>query len=165
MNGNHNSTPKLLAALLLAGSLAGAGSAMAQEHHGMGGGRPGPAMQHRAPEQFRAPQAYRPVSPPTGWDRRPPRIDHGQFNHNFRAHRTYMIGPYLRPPGWVERTWYFGDILPTAFFAPEYRLADYWLFDLETPPIGFEWVRYGRDALLIDLGSGRVEQTVYGLFG
>lgn len=162
MIGNRKHT--LLAAALLAGTLAGIGSASAEEPHRMGGPHQGMSMPHRAPETFRAPRAYRPVAPPQGWDRRPPKIDHGQFNHNFRAHRTYAIGPYMAPRGWVNRTWYFGDILPAPFFAPEYRLADYWLFDLETPPIGFEWVRYGHDALLIDLASGRVEQTMYGIF-
>lgn len=162
-----NRSPTLLASALLLGSLAGAGNASAEEPHRMPAehqhqhqqGQRGP------PEAFRAPRAYRPVSPPQGWDRRPPNIDHRQFNHNFRAHRIYTIGPYMAPRGWVNRTWYFGDILPAPFFAPEYRLADYWLFDLETPPIGFEWVRYGHDALLIDLASGRVEQTMYGIFG
>ena len=158
-----NRTPTLLASALLIGSLAN--TASAEEPHRMQSQHQGQSMQRRAPEAFRAPRAYRPVSPPQGWDRRPPSIDHGQFNHNFRAHRIYTIGPYMAPRGWVNRTWYFGDILPAPFFAPEYRLADYWLFDLETPPIGFEWVRYGHDALLIDLASGRVEQTMYGIFG
>lgn len=156
-------TAPTLATMLLLGSLAATGTASAEQPHHMQSHQ-GQGMQRRAPEAFHAPHAYRPVSPPSGWDRRPPSIDRGQFNHNFRAHRTYAIGPYMAPRGWVDRSWYFGDILPAPFFGPEYRLADYWLFDLETPPIGFEWVRYGHDALLIDLASGRVEQTMYGIF-
>lgn len=163
MSRYHGMPRQMAIALLMAGSLAAAPLAFAQEHRD----RPNPPAMHqqRAPEAFRAPRAYRPVSPPQGWDHRPQQINRAQFNHNFRAHRTYAIGPYMRPPGWVERTWYFGDILPVAFFAPEYRLADYWLFNLETPPMGFEWVRYGRDALLVNLANGMVEQTMYGVFG
>ena len=164
MTGNRNSMTRAWAVLLLAGTLSAATAVAAQEREHERGGRPPVAGRAHAPEAFHGPRAYHPISPPAGWDRRPERIDPGHFNHNFRAHRRYVIGPYLPPRGWVERTWYFGDLLPAAFFAPEYRLADYWLFDLETPPVGYEWVRYGHDALLVNLATGRVEQTVYGLF-
>ena len=43
-------------------------------------------------------------------------------------------------------------------------MLDYWLFGLDVPPYGYEWVRYGPDALLIDLRSGEVIQVVYGRF-
>lgn len=164
MTGNRKPMTRAWTLLLLAGALSAAAAVAAQEHEHARGGHPPVAGREHAPEPFHGPRGYRPVTPPPGWDRRPARIDRDHFNHNFRAHRRYGIGPYLPPPGWVERTWYVGELLPEAFFAPEYRLGDYWLFNLETPPVGCEWVRYGHDALLVDLATGRVEQAVHGLF-
>jgi Ni/Co efflux regulator RcnB len=43
-------------------------------------------------------------------------------------------------------------------------LADYWLFALEVPPVGYEWVRYGVDALLINTSNGEILQVEYGVF-
>jgi Ni/Co efflux regulator RcnB len=33
------------------------------------------------------------------------------------------------------------------------------------PPAGYEWVRVGDDALLIDVNTGEVLQAEYGVFG
>ena len=54
--------------------------------------------------------------------------------------------------------------MPRAFWAPQYLLADYWLFALEVPPAGYEWVRYGADAVLVNTGSGEILQVEYGVF-
>jgi Ni/Co efflux regulator RcnB len=51
-----------------------------------------------------------------------------------------------------------------VFWAPRYFLSDYWLFGLEVPPVGYEWVRYGDDALLIDVNTGMILQVEYGVF-
>ena len=53
---------------------------------------------------------------------------------------------------------------PRAFWASEYYLSDYWLFGLEVPPVGYEWVRNGADALLIDTNTGEILQVEYGVF-
>jgi Ni/Co efflux regulator RcnB len=65
----------------------------------------------------------------------------------------------------VNRHWGYGDRLPRACWAPQYLLADYWLFGLEVPPVDFEGVRVGADALLIDVHTGEVLQAEYGVFG
>jgi Ni/Co efflux regulator RcnB len=78
--------------------------------------------------------------------------------------RSYRIGPYHRPRGWVAHHWVFGQILPRAYWATEYILADYWLFGLEIPPAGYEWVRDGADALLISIQTGEILQAEYGVF-
>jgi Ni/Co efflux regulator RcnB len=44
-------------------------------------------------------------------------------------------------------------------------LADYWLFALDVPPVGYEWVRDDTDALLVNIGTGEVLQVQYGVFG
>ena len=63
------------------------------------------------------------------------------------------------------RHWGYGDRLPRAYWTSQYILADYWLFALEVPPVGYEWVRVDGDALLIDINTGEVLQSEYGVFG
>jgi Ni/Co efflux regulator RcnB len=115
-------------------------------------------------EPHPGPSGYHRVAPPKGWNTRPATVDRGAYQHNFRAARSFHVGPYHRPAGWVAHTWHFGEILPRAYFAPEYLLADYWLFALEVPPTGFEWVRDGNDALLVNTDSGEILQVEYGVF-
>jgi len=55
--------------------------------------------------------------------------------------------------------------LPRAYFAPEYIISDYWLFALEVPPVGYEWVRDDGDALLVSTDTGEILQVVHGTFG
>jgi Ni/Co efflux regulator RcnB len=115
-------------------------------------------------EPYPGPKRYARVTEPKGWNTRPSTVDRGSYQHNFRATRSFHIGPYHRPPGWSAHNWAYGQILPRAYFAPEYRLADYWLFSLEVPPAGYEWVRDGDDALLVDVDSGEILQVEYGVF-
>jgi Ni/Co efflux regulator RcnB len=106
------------------------------------------------------------VTEPKGWNVRPPAtFNRGTYQHNFQAARAYRIGPYHRPPGWAVHRWAYGQVLPRAYFAPEYILSDYWLFALEVPPVGYEWVRDDTDALLVNINSGEILQVVYGAFG
>lgn len=70
-----------------------------------------------------------------------------------------------RPPyGYYDRNWGFGDVLPRGWYGSGYWLADPWRFDLPLPPPGFDWVRVGYDALLVDQYSGRVVQVVRNVF-
>ena len=83
---------------------------------------------------------------------------------NFQAPRSFRIGPYHRPKGWVGRRWVYGQILPRAFWVPQYVIAHYWLYGLAVPPIGYEWVRYGADALLVNMTTGQILQAEYAVF-
>jgi len=112
----------------------------------------------------REPHGYQRMEPPRGIEERPREFDRGYFAHNFQAHRGYRVGPWRAPPGYAYRRWHYGEFLPRAYWGPEFVLADFWLFGLDIPPMGYEWVRYGPDALLIDLRSGEVVQTVYDNF-
>jgi Ni/Co efflux regulator RcnB len=159
-------------ALAIAAVVAGTGSAArAQQHeehgapphaaeHGPAGhpAEPHPAEPHPGPSGYQRPAA------PQGWDARPKTFDRATYQHNFQAARSYKIGPYHRPGGWVTRRWGYGDHLPRAYFASPYLLADYWLFGLEVPPVDYEWVRVGNDALLVQLATGEVLQAEYGVF-
>lgn len=128
-----------------------------------------PPREHAGPaprmgEPHPGPKGYQRVAEPKGWNARPTTVDRGAYQHNFQAARSFHIGPYHRPPGWTAHRWGFGEILPRAYWAPEFILADYWLFALEVPPAGYEWVRDGNDALLINTGSGEILQVEYGVF-
>jgi Ni/Co efflux regulator RcnB len=146
----------LAVALILAG---GAASAEPERERG-GGARP----EARQPEPHPGPKGYQRITEPQGWNARPGAVDRGSYQHNFQAARSYKIGPYHRPAGWVARRWVFGQILPRTYWAPQYLVADYWLFSLEVPPAGYEWVRVGADAMLVDIVGGEILQVEYGVF-
>jgi Ni/Co efflux regulator RcnB len=143
-------------ALVLAG-----GAAMAdppREH--AAAARPAP----RQGEPHPGPTGYKRAAEPKGWNARPSTVDRTAYQHNYQAARSFRIGPYHRPPGWTSHRWGFGEILPRAYWGPQFILADYWLFALEVPPAGYEWVRDGNDALLVNTDSGEILQVEYGVF-
>ena len=156
----------LIAASVLA--LAAGGATAQQRDHG---GAAHAAMQRpsRPPpknfEQHAGPKGYQRVTAPSGWNARPTTVDRGAYNHNFKAARTYNIGAYRRPQGWVAHRWAYGQFLPRAYWTPDYLIADYWLFALEVPPGGYEWVRDDDDAILVNVSTGEILQVEYGVFG
>jgi Ni/Co efflux regulator RcnB len=147
--------------LLLAGAAVHAQPPEHREEHPEPHGGPHPGH----PEPHPGPQGYQRAPEPQGWNNRPHDFDRGAYQHNFQAAHSFHIGPYHRPQGWRDHRWVFGEILPRAYWAPEYLIADYWLFALEVPPMGYEWVRSGGDALLINIGDGTILQVEYGVFG
>ena len=167
-------TKGLKAAACLLAMLASVGVALAgepergHEERGMPA-RPEPGHDERREppraEPHPGPSGYQRPVEPAGWDARPHDVDRGAYQHNFQAARTYRIGPYHRPAGWVSRRWEYGQRLPRGYWAAQYILADYWLFGLEIPPAGYEWVRVGADALLISVDNGLILQAEYCVFG
>lgn len=84
---------------------------------------------------------------------------------NIRApHRFHAPRAYVRPTGWYSHRWVYGERLPRAFFAPDYFILDFAAFGLISPWDGYEWVRYGDDALLIDVETGEVIRVEYDVF-
>ena len=70
-----------------------------------------------------------------------------------------------RPPsGYYAYNWGFGDFLPRTWFGTGAWMIDPWQYDLPLPPPGYDWVRAGYDALLVDAYSGRVVQVVRNVF-
>jgi Ni/Co efflux regulator RcnB len=138
----------------------GCGIAADEAHHG-GAARPAAPRQG---EPHPGPQGYQRVAEPQGWNKRPTTVDRTSYQHNFQAARSFKIGPYHRPSGWTSHRWGYGEILPRAYWAAPYLLADYWLFALEVPPAGYEWVRDGNDALLVNTNTGEILQVEYGVF-
>ena len=157
-------------ALLISG---GAALADQQGHEQRGGEHPGeshgPAPDaHGGPahgEPHPGPKGYQRVAEPHGWNERPKEVDKPSYQHNFQAARSFKVGPYHRPHGWAQHHWGYGQILPRAYWAPQYILSDYWLFALEVPPAGYEWVRDDTDALLVNTDTGEILQVEYGAFG
>jgi Ni/Co efflux regulator RcnB len=116
-------------------------------------------------EPYPGPSRYARVTEPQGWNNRPVQVDHSAYQHNFTATRSYQIGVYHRPPGWVAHRWVYGQVLPRAYWTAPYILADYWLFALMVPPVGYEWVRDDTDAILVNTATGQILQVQYGVFG
>ena len=143
-------------------AISGAAAAQPDRHDDGRGGDHAAAQRHAEPHQ--GPRGYSRPSEPAGWNARPHSVDRGAYQHNFQAARTYHIGPYHSPRGWAYRSWSYGQILPRAYWGSQYILGDYWLFGLEVPPIGFEWVRSGPDALLININTGEILQVEYSVF-
>lgn len=101
------------------------------------------------------------------WNRnqqRPRNFDRRAYQRNVYAQHRFRGGFYRKPPGWYYRRWSYGQILPFAFFASNYWLNDYYAYDLPIPPYGYEWVRYGDDAILVDVRTGMILQVMYGVF-
>jgi len=126
---------------------------------GMWQGRPlGPTETYSGPSDYMVGQR------PGQWNERPRDYDPNDYHHNYQAQRRYSLGRYVRPHGWYERSWSYGETLPSIFWSRNYWIDDYWMFGLTIPPYDCQWVRYGDDALLINADSGDILQVVYGLF-
>lgn len=97
------------------------------------------------------------------WHRERPRYDRRHYPPVYRSQRRYH-GPVWTPPiGFYSRSWVFGDTLPRGWYGSSYRI-DWWSYGLPIPPIGYEWVRIGDDAVLVDEFTGRIVQVVPNLF-
>jgi hypothetical protein len=87
-----------------------------------------------------------------------PRVFHSGERFHWRE------GFWRGPPGWYYHTWFYGQILPYGWFAPDWWINDYWDYDLPVPPYGYEWVRNGPDAMLVNIDTGFVAEVVPGIF-
>ena len=79
--------------------------------------------------------------------------------------RPSIRGPlFAYPPGYGHRRWRTGEFLPPVFLASPYYYDDYAALELARPPLGYRWIRYGPDLLLVDVNSGRIGDVVDGVF-
>ncbi|HKT54763.1 MAG TPA: RcnB family protein, partial [Caulobacteraceae bacterium] len=78
--------------------------------------------------------------------------------------RFQWRGGWSNQPGYYYRRWAYGDRLPWGWFRAQWWIDDYWFYDLPVPPFGYEWVRVGPDALLVDIYTGEVVEVVPDLF-
>ncbi|MBO0749845.1 MAG: RcnB family protein [Porphyrobacter sp.] len=93
------------------------------------------------------------------------REDVRETNQDWRAyrrtHRNVFTRPaYVWPRGYSYRPLSVGSVLDRLFWGSTYRISNYATYRLPYPGPNREWVRYGNDAVLISLRTGRVI-TVY----
>lgn len=107
---------------------------------------------------------------PNGYDgyrhdgRRPPRYDPRWYPPVWTSPYRYRGDRWVPPPGFAYRRWFYGEVLPWTWWTPRYRIKSWWSFGLPVPPVGYAWVRLGRDAVLVDLWTGRIVQVAFSLF-
>lgn len=103
-----------------------------------------------------------------GWDRHDdrgrPHWQQGRYPQVYRSQQRYRYGFYRPPIGFYAHSWGFGEYLPRGWYGSDYLVNDWWSYELPYPPPGYDWVRVGGDALLIDSYSGRVVQVVRNIF-
>lgn len=80
---------------------------------------------------------------------------------------AYRLPRYYAPGGWGYgyRRFSIGVTLFSGLFGQNYWIDDPWTYRLPTAYGPYRWVRYYGDALLVDVRSGRVVDTVYDIFG
>jgi Ni/Co efflux regulator RcnB len=91
-------------------------------------------------------------------------IDVNTYHRNVTATQRFHYGDYRAPQGYAYRRWNYGDHLPGIYFARDYWIPNYWNFGLPWAPDGCEWVRFGPDAILVDIDTGEVIQVDYDVF-
>lgn len=97
------------------------------------------------------------------WSRERPRYDRRYYPPVYHSQRRFR-GPVWSPPvGFYSRSWVFGDTLPRGWYGQDYYI-DWWSYGLPIPPVGYEWVRIGDDAVMVDEFTGRIVQVVPNLF-
>ena len=80
------------------------------------------------------------------------------------AHYHWMGGDWRPQRGFYYHRWVYGEFLPFGWFDQSYWVSDYWDYGLPVPPYGYAWVRAGPDVLMINLETGFVAESVYGVF-
>ena len=126
---------------------------------------PGPGDRGRVFGRDRDRGEFRDRGPGPGFrDHGPRNFDRRAFNRNFRAPQRFRAGIYRPLPGWRYRRYAYGEFLPPMFWGENYWIVEFWLYGLDRPPEGCNWVRYGNDAMLIDMVTGEVLQVAYDVF-
>jgi Ni/Co efflux regulator RcnB len=81
-----------------------------------------------------------------------------------RPFNPFHAEAFIYPHGWAYRRWAVGATLPPLFLAPTYYYSNWAALGVPPPQPGFQWVRYGPDLLLVNVGTGQVADVVYGAF-
>jgi Ni/Co efflux regulator RcnB len=142
--------------------------------------RPAPTVHPKPPTPQRVlPQARvvvqpsHPVHPErAGTVRGPVAQEHIEERHVIQFQQPKIVEPshyhvngrYLPPRGYRYRVWVVGQMLPRPYWVRRYWILDYWDYNLDEPSNGLEWIRYGSDALLVNLRTGQVVEVVSDVF-
>jgi hypothetical protein len=106
---------------------------------------------------------YYPGRRPPLWTQYRENFDPRPYEWVWTAPRSYEV-QYVPPPGWSYQRWYYGQVLPAAYWVQPYWVVNYPHYGLQPLPYGYVWVQYGPDALAVDTVTGVILQVVYGLF-
>ncbi len=91
--------------------------------------------------------------------------DYRRDNYYYYSRPYYPSRDYRVPRGYYNsHRWRRGERLPEAYYDDRYWIHDYWSYNLHDPDYGCGWVRFERDAVLIELATGLVLDAVYDLY-
>jgi Ni/Co efflux regulator RcnB len=96
-----------------------------------------------------------------------PRPGAQAFGYGGRQYFRYQAAPYRYPGGyygWTNHAWRRGEWLPPVFITSSYFINDWYDFGLWQPDYGYQWIRVGADAVLINLADGQVVDVVPGVY-
>lgn len=97
-----------------------------------------------------------------GW-RHDRRYDWQRWRYSNRHH--YRLPPYYAPHrGHRYSRFGIGIHIGRPFYDQRYWIQDPWQYRLPHAPVGYQWVRYYDDVLLIDTWSGEVVDVIYDFF-
>ena len=103
------------------------------------------------------------------YDRRDMRNDRRDMHEDWRSYReahrdTFRRGAYAGPRGFVYRAPVIGFRFDPIFFSSRYWIANPWMYRLPPASPGLRWIRYGNDAVLVNMRTGRVVQVFRDFF-
>lgn len=95
----------------------------------------------------------------------------GDNRYNYTSYRTanrgaYRLPRYYAPSGWGQgyRRFGIGVTLSSFLWDQNYWIQDPYSYRLPDAYGPYRWVRYYDDALLVDIRTGRIVDSVYGIF-
>jgi Ni/Co efflux regulator RcnB len=88
-----------------------------------------------------------------------------RFSYQGRDFYRFRAQPYRWPRGYNNASfrWSLNQLLPGAFFSQSYYIDPY-QYGLPWAEPGYQWVRVGNDALLIDSFTGMIVDMAPGVF-
>lgn len=93
----------------------------------------------------------------------------GRYDWNrYRSYNrdAFRLPHYYAPGGWGYgyRRFSIGARIAAPLFARNYWISDPWAYRLPPAYGPYRWVRYYNDAVLVDLRTGFVVDSIYGIF-
>ena len=101
---------------------------------------------------------------PGGQARAPAYSATHQFTYQGRSFAAVRAAPYRYPRGYRYREFRPHEQFPLGLLIAPYLITDFALYNLTPPAPDLEWVRYGADALLVNVDTGEVVDVAYGVF-
>lgn len=89
----------------------------------------------------------------------------GNFNYRGNSYARFRADPYRWPGGYRGAySWRPNQFLPRSFLLRDYYIDNYFDFGFSRPPYGYEWIRVGDDALLVNIYTGQIVEVAPGVF-